>query len=411
MATQNFTNAKLFIFSFSIVIAASALSYLDRNALAVLAPTIMKECHISSEQYGYIVSAFSLAYMVANPVWGHILDRVGARWGLSTALLLWTVCSALHGFARNFKELLALRLALGCFQGATFPAAVKSTAILPQSVRGRGIAAAYSGGPIGAILAPILIVPLSQMFGWHVAFLVTGFLGIIWLPFWMRFTRTFTVAQPDASTYFKLTMIWQDSRVWSYLAIYALGGFPLAFILNYGPIYLHQQLGVSQVLIGKTFWLPPLGWACGFYFWGWTYDKLRLKGGSATRIMFFIMIVATLLGLPLSLVPWLNKLSIALLALFIGVFVTPAFVTPPLTWICSLHPKEHAAFLTGLGSGCWSAVVALLAPYIGHLFDIQHYHQAFLINTALVFIGVGVWTYINHGNLYFSHNTMPKKAE
>ena len=55
----------------------STISYIDRNTLAILSPTILAESHLSDEQYGWIISAFSVAYMVANPLWGRLLDRCG----------------------------------------------------------------------------------------------------------------------------------------------------------------------------------------------------------------------------------------------------------------------------------------------------------------------------------------------
>ena len=50
----------------------SLISYIDRNTLALLAPTILAETHLSAEQYGYIISAFSVAYMIGNPL--HLVE-------------------------------------------------------------------------------------------------------------------------------------------------------------------------------------------------------------------------------------------------------------------------------------------------------------------------------------------------
>ena len=33
----------------------STLSYVDRNTLALLSPTILRETHLSNQQYGYII--------------------------------------------------------------------------------------------------------------------------------------------------------------------------------------------------------------------------------------------------------------------------------------------------------------------------------------------------------------------
>ena len=82
----------------------STISYIDRNTLALLAPTILRDTQLSNEQYGFIISAFSFAYMLANPIWGKILDRVGLRKGMTSAVSLWTIASAAHAFASGFRS-------------------------------------------------------------------------------------------------------------------------------------------------------------------------------------------------------------------------------------------------------------------------------------------------------------------
>src|SRR5581483_9513598 len=99
----------------------STISYVDRNTLALLAPTILRDTHLTNEQYGFIISAFSIAYMLANPIWGMILDRVGVRRGMGTAVSLWTIASAAHAFAIGFRSFAVARAVLGFGEGATFP--------------------------------------------------------------------------------------------------------------------------------------------------------------------------------------------------------------------------------------------------------------------------------------------------
>jgi ACS family hexuronate transporter-like MFS transporter len=53
----------------------NVLSYIDRNTLALLAPTILRDAGLTNQQYGFIISAFSITYMVCNPLWGRIVDR------------------------------------------------------------------------------------------------------------------------------------------------------------------------------------------------------------------------------------------------------------------------------------------------------------------------------------------------
>ena len=60
------------------MLLVSLISYIDRNTLALLAPAILRETGLNGAQYGFIISAFSIAYMLANPLWGRILDRAAA---------------------------------------------------------------------------------------------------------------------------------------------------------------------------------------------------------------------------------------------------------------------------------------------------------------------------------------------
>ena len=69
----------------------SFISYVDRNTLAILAPTILHDTHLSAEQYGLIISCFSITYMIGNPLWGILLDRLGVRLGMNIAVGVWSL--------------------------------------------------------------------------------------------------------------------------------------------------------------------------------------------------------------------------------------------------------------------------------------------------------------------------------
>ena len=168
----------------------SLISYVDRNTLALLAPTILQDIHLTDRQYGFAISAFSIAYMLGNPVWGRVLDRFGLRLGMTVAFAVWTLASVSHAFVWGFVALAAARTALGFGEGATFPAALRTvTQTLPVERRLRGIAVAYSGGSLGAVITPILITPIALRYGWRGAFWFTGFAGLAWLGWWLWMSR------------------------------------------------------------------------------------------------------------------------------------------------------------------------------------------------------------------------------
>ena len=99
----------------------SLISYIDRNTLALLSPAILAETGLSAEQYGYIISAFSVAYMIGNPVWGVMLDRFGLRAGMFSAVSFWTFASAAHAFASGLWSFASARASVGLWRGSDFP--------------------------------------------------------------------------------------------------------------------------------------------------------------------------------------------------------------------------------------------------------------------------------------------------
>src|SRR5215475_5138482 len=93
------------------------VSYFDRNAMGVLAPEMTKALGISNTAYGWVGSAFSMAYLLGTPVAGWWIGIIGARRGLLASVLTWSVVAALHAVMPGFAVLFALRLALGLAEG------------------------------------------------------------------------------------------------------------------------------------------------------------------------------------------------------------------------------------------------------------------------------------------------------
>jgi ACS family hexuronate transporter-like MFS transporter len=368
------------------MLAVSLISYIDRNTLAILAPTILRETGLSAQQYGFIISAFSIAYMLANPVWGWALDRYGLRRGMISAVACWTVASVSHAFAGGFAGFAAARAALGFGEGATFPGGLRTVAqTLPAEQRGRGLAVAYSGGSLGAILAPLIVTPIYQWWGWRAAFWFTGVVGLAWLGLWSVVSRRpeirgHAVAAVTPSRGPRAA----DPALWALLTSYALGALPLAFVIYSAPLYLAKPLGCSQEFIGRVLWLPPLGWEAGYFFWGWMADRgsMPMRG---------LILIAGALSLPFAVIPQLGGVTATIALLCLASFAASGFIVLPVTHSNRVYGGGHAGLIAGAGAGAWSAAVALVMPWFGRLFDQRAYDSAFWIAAAFPVLGTVSW--------------------
>lgn len=374
----------------------SVISYIDRNTLALLAPTILHDTGLSAEQYGFIISAFSIAYMLGNPVWGVILDRIGVRRGMTLAVALWSFASVSHAFALGFRGFAAARAILGFGEGATFPGSMRTAMqTLPVENRSRGIAISYSGGSLGAIITPIIVTPIALAWGWRGAFWFTGAIGALWLLIWTVLSRredlsNHAPAGRAQSHGGSAALRWNQPQVWALIAAYGLGSVPLGFVLYESSLYLSGPLHKTQAQIGAVLWIPPLGWEVGYFFWGWATDRFMKSGAdlSALRRMFSAL---TLFSFSLALIPLLNSFTITMALFFFTMFLAAGFIIGSLAYANSYYSTQHAGVLAGLGAGSWSALVAVIMPGMGRLFDLHLYGTAFFAASVFPLAGTVLW--------------------
>jgi ACS family hexuronate transporter-like MFS transporter len=371
--------------------AVSLISYIDRNTLALLAPTILAATGISGEQYGWIISSFSIAYMAGNPLWGRWLDRSGVRLGMMAAVAFWSVASSSHALLSSFAGFALARAALGFGEGATFPGGLRTVVLsLPEKLRARGVAVAYSGGSLGAVLTPLIVTPVFNAFGWRAAFWFTGLIGVFWLGVWWFVSKSRPeLRKPLHHDHAHLPLPWRDARLWAFMANYALGCLPLAFVLYQMPLYLAREFGKKQSDLGWVLWIPPLGWEVGYFFWGWMLDR-----GVPVRRLVLVAAIGTL---PLAAGAAVRSFPVLLMLLFWTMFVAGGNVIVSLGFATRTFGSNHAGLLAGLGAGSWAAVVALTSPLFGRLVDASAWDAAFMNATAIPLLGFALWFLLSNG--------------
>ena len=160
-----------------------AVSYVDRQTLAAISPTVCLALGINDTNYGWLTSAFSIAYLAFAPIAGGIIDRVGCRVGLVVAVLAWSSVSALHAIAPSFAVLFLLRILLGMTEAPSFPGGAQAVRrALPVSQRSVGFGFLFTGSSIGGMIAAPLAIALLNHASWRFAFLGTAVVGLVWVP-------------------------------------------------------------------------------------------------------------------------------------------------------------------------------------------------------------------------------------
>jgi hypothetical protein len=109
--------------------------------------------------------------------------------------------------------------------------------------------------------------------------------------------------------------------------------------------------------------------------------------GVARRLFLFL----TVLSLPLAVVPRVASFALALALLFFEMFVAAGFIIGSLAYANSYYSVKHAGLIAGLGAGSWSALVAVVMPGFGRLFDLHLYRAAFLSASLGPAAGYLIW--------------------
>src|SRR5688500_17847350 len=165
----------------------TTINYADRNSLSVLKTTLQSALGWDDVDYGTITTAFTFAYAMFPSVIGIFIDKCGVKKALAVALILWSLAAAAHGLVATVLGFAIMRFILGFAEAANFPASIKAVGMwFPQKERALATGIFNSGTSIGVIVSGG-IVWIATYWGWQMAFVSIGIIGLIWLYFWQVF--------------------------------------------------------------------------------------------------------------------------------------------------------------------------------------------------------------------------------
>ena len=277
-----------------LVTVVIALNYIDRSTLSVGNVLIRQEFGISATAIGALQSGWSLAYAFAQIPVGLMLDRMGPRYLVGAALIVWSVAQGMGGFAASYLQLLWTRIALGVAESPAYPAGVRVTSDWFH-VRDRGTPTGLynAGGSIGPAIAPPLLTALMLAFGWRTMFISMGLAGIFGAVVWFLLYRTphTTVLSAQDELYLEenrravqpVTMatwskLFAFRTSWSLIVLAFCAGYAIWMYQTWIPAYLEIQQHVSIARTGVLASIPLIFGIIGCLVGGWFSDQLGRWG-------------------------------------------------------------------------------------------------------------------------------------
>ena len=364
----------------SFVLVATIINYLDRQTLSVVAPALREEFKMSNESYGYVLSAFMLAYTISNGVSGLLLDRLGTRLGYALCMAWWSTAGILHALVTGPWSLAGFRFLLGIGEAGNWPAGVKVVAEwFPAKERALAAGIFNSGAAIGAIIAPPLVAWLALKFSWQTAFIVVGLTGYVWLAVWWLVYRTPATVQAE--------VIARPATPWRLLRTRFLGVLTLSkvfldpvwyFYIFWFPQYLKSVHGFDLARIGMTAWIPFVTADLGNLVGGWLTGRLIRNGVPSSQARKSVVAIFALLmtsAIPAILVTnvWASVAWISVATFGYTGYNSNALAFPP-----DVFPRNMVASVWGLasmGSGFGGMLFSWLS---GRVIDQYGYTPVFI---------------------------------
>ncbi|MDB9732403.1 MFS transporter [Polaribacter sp.] len=283
-----------------LIFIATVINYIDRTAFALLWPEMGKDLGMDNADYAIMLNVFMVTYAVGKFLSGKLYDKIGTRLGFTVSIIVWSLASAFHAFARGIITLSIFRGLLGLGEAGNWPGAVKSNGEwFPVKERAIAQGIFNSGASIGNVIAPFVIVYLYAAFGWKTTYIILGAVGLLWVIPWLFLNKStpekhpwITQEERDLILADKIEKddIISNTKVKS-LSVGKILSYKQSwgvlvcrffiepiwwFFAGWMPIYLNKTFNLSIEEIAATMWISYLMAAAGSIAGGW-FSGLLMK--------------------------------------------------------------------------------------------------------------------------------------
>jgi MFS transporter, ACS family, hexuronate transporter len=368
----------------SLLFLLTVIMFIARQALSVMAPVLRTVFHLSNEAYGRIVSALGFGMMTGEFPVGALMDRLGSRLGLTTAIAWWSTATGSFALAGSGLSLGMSQFWKGTGECGAYSGGVKTvTRLFEKKDRTLAIGIFNGGSVIGATLAVPVIVYLLQHYGFRLAFLVPSLAGFIWIPlWWFIYGREPKIETETALPSISFPQMLQKSSSWAVMLCRFFIGPVMQFYWYWTPNYLYNARHMTMSEIGLLAWIPFLMGDVGGIAGGWAAGILLRRGFTVRNTRRILMYGSASFCLFSFALPHVKGIGPALTLLCITIAADNFLSAHMFAAVTDLFPDHQVGRATGL-TGIAGGLSGMLFPLLtGILVDKISYTPVF------VFVGL-----------------------
>jgi MFS family permease len=371
------------------------INYVDRGNLATAAPLMKDELGLTAGQIGLLLSAFFWTYTPGQVVAGWLAEKINPYRALALGLAVWSVATALTGFAAGFAMLIALRLLLGLGESVAFPCSSKLLAQhLPPHRLGLANGLIALGLSLGPAFGTFTGGMLMAQVGWRQVFILFGLVSLLWLWPWLVATRHLSAADdaPKVDTAPSFRAILARREAWGAGLGHFCINYGFYFVISWMPLYLVKSRGFSVSQMAELGGLIYLVYAASALSVGWLSDRWMAAGGSATLVRKTIICSGNVLTALAMLGCMIGSAPVAIASLFVA-GVSFGFGSPNIFAIGQTLAGARAAGKWVGFQNCVGNLAGIVAPIItGFVIDrTGEFTWAFAVAGVVSLTGVVGW--------------------
>jgi ACS family hexuronate transporter-like MFS transporter len=387
---------------------ATTINYTDRAVLGVIEPKLSEIIPgWNATNYGWINSAFMIAYAVGSLGAGWMMDRIGVRLGFTIALIVWSLAAAAHAFAANVFQFGIARFALGIGEAGNFPASIKAVADwFPKKERALATGIFNAGSNMGAIMAPALVPVLALGWGWQAAFIATGLAGLLWVFFWWPIYRhpeekaSLCASElayirsdpPDTIAKVPWRELLPYRQTWAFAIAKFLTDPVWWFYLFWFSPFMNAKFGIDLKTIGApmvtVYVLATLGSVAG----GWMSSALLKRGWSVNGARKITLLVCALCVAPVALATQVDHPWAAVALIGLAAAAHQAFSCNLFTLTSDMFPRPAVGSVVGIGTFAGAMCSAVLQPLVGHFKDVYgNYTLMFVVASCAYLVALAIF--------------------
>lgn len=391
----------------SLIFFITLVNFIDRSAISFVIEPLKNEFQLTDTQFGMILSAFGIGYVLLTVVGGWMVDKFGTRVIWPVAAIAWSLCVGCLGLASGFWGFVWIRFLLGVAEGPHFPAMSSSImSWLSPNERARALSLGLVAIPLSSVVGAPIISYLVTDFGWRTMFFLISSIGIVWACVWFwlyrdkpqecRFVNSEELKHINQGKSTKKEK--EKVHMWDLLThpvlianniAYFAFGYMLFFATLWLPGYFLHQHGLNLKSVGWYLTIPWLVAAlflkAGGVLSDWLYQKTGSVRISRSHVIWASQLLSAVCFLALGYTSSLG-MSIFFLSLGLGF----GFMPQPAFFSINIDiAKERAGSVQGITSSCLS-LAGIVAPVItGWLIDTTGSYQcAFLLLAGLTGVAV-----------------------